>query len=149
MTKDEPPRHRRRTDQIASQQRVQNLEAGGRRKLGDGRGKIRLERVPCDGSGTHQRELLDRQRRELLGQRCRDRRRHGHPGDGGGLGALVQHRVQPALLARPPELVEIKRVAATVTVDRGGRSRLDPLEQLVRLALGERVERNPADGGAR
>ena len=148
VTKHEPPRHRRRTKQIERQQGVQSVEAVRRRQLGDRRREIRLERLPCDRRSAQQHELLDGQGGELLGERSRYRGRHGHPGLGDSLATVVQHRVQPALLARPSELVEVERVAAAVTVDGCGRSRLEAGEQLVHLGLGERLEGDGAHHGA-
>ena len=87
--------------QIERQQASRASRPSDEGQLGDRRCEIRLERITCDGGGTQQHELLDRQGGEFLGQRRRTADGTGIP-DTGTTSPLVQHRLQ-LLLARPSE----------------------------------------------
>ena len=142
MAEDEAPRHRRRAHQVQRQEPVERGEALRRRQLRDRRRQVGLERLAGDGGGVQQRVLGRRKGSELLGQR----RRHGgrHPGRTTGFRIAVERRAQPPLPARSRELLEVERVAAAVAVDRRHRSRIEPGQQLARLGLVERRERDPS-----
>src|SRR5215208_2510000 len=139
MAEDEAPRHRGGPHEIQRQERVERGEPGRRRQLSDRRREVRLERLAGDGGGVEQRALLPRQRRELLGERRCDRGRNSRARS-----VAARRRGTPRLLARARELLEIERVAATVAVDGGDRSRLEIAQQFAGLILAELAEPDPA-----
>ena len=143
MAEDEPARHLRRAHEIEREERVERAEPLRRLELGDRRREIGLERLSRHGCRLEQRALARGERCELLGERCRDGRRH--TGYGEPAVAIAEHRRRASVTRGPGELLEVERVAAAMTVDLRDRLRIEIAEERRRLALAELVEHDPLD----
>ena len=143
VPEDELARHRRGAHEVELEQRVEQAEHVRRGQLGDRARQIRLERLARDRGGAEQRELVRRQRRELVGERRRHGGRDGHACD---VDARLVRSWDGAVLARALELLEVERVPAAVADHGLCRTGIDLAEQLGRLCLVELREPDPADG---